>query len=277
MQKQIEEWRDCQGIARLQVSNLGRVKRDGVLQVLQTKEGYRHVWDGEKDRRVHRLVAAAFCVKPAGCDIVNHLDGSRDNNCADNLEWCTSAQNTAHAKDTGLIARGEDASNSTLTESQVRQIDEALRSDKDITSITKRLSVSYEMVCKIKAGRTWTHVTERTFSPANRDNSTPLTEELVLQIDQRLQAGVSIKAVAAEFNVGYEGVKKIKAGLTWGHITGRGNTQKMTKTKLAEADVRLIRQRVATGEAIRVIAREYGMSHSVIGAVARGETWKHVV
>ena len=39
--------------------------------------------------RVHRLVAAAFCLKADGCDVVNHVDGDPDNNAATNLEWTT--------------------------------------------------------------------------------------------------------------------------------------------------------------------------------------------
>ena len=42
---------------------------------------------------MHRLVAKAFVLNPNGYDIVNHKDESRDNNHADNLEWCTQEYN----------------------------------------------------------------------------------------------------------------------------------------------------------------------------------------
>ena len=45
---------------------------------------------------VHRLVAEAFCPKPEGKDYVNHIDGSRDNNLASNLEWVTNSENALH-------------------------------------------------------------------------------------------------------------------------------------------------------------------------------------
>lgn len=35
---------------------------------------------------VHRLVALAFCNKPEGCNVVNHLDENKLNNNANNLE-----------------------------------------------------------------------------------------------------------------------------------------------------------------------------------------------
>lgn len=54
-------------------------------------------------RTVHRLVAEAFVEKPEGCDIVNHLDNSRDNNNADNLEWTTLKGNMQHATKQGRM------------------------------------------------------------------------------------------------------------------------------------------------------------------------------
>lgn len=280
MQTHTEEWRACQGFAGCQVSNLGNVRKlNKERQPKQTVNGngYLLVSIERKGYVVHRLVAAAFCPKPEGCEIVNHLDGNKQNNRADNLEWCTSARNTAHAKETGLIARGESAGNSSLTEAQVRLIDEALNTVEEASAIVTRLGVSHEAVSKIKSGRTWTHITGRSLSPTSRANHGTLTVELVREIDAELQAGTTAKEVASKYGLGYEAIKKIKSGLTWGHVTGRGNTQKAAKTKLTEDDVKAIRHRAAATEPIRAIARDYGMSHSVIGAIVRGETWKHVI
>lgn len=55
--------------------------------------------------RVHRLVATYFVENPnpKEYNIVNHIDGDKLNNNADNLEWCDISINTQHAYDNGLI------------------------------------------------------------------------------------------------------------------------------------------------------------------------------
>lgn len=95
-----ELWRDIVGYEGLyEVSNLGNVRRDGRILRPQTRQhGYLSVWlyrvgDRRKQFSVHRLVAEAFCENPNNYSEVNHLDENKQNNRADNLEWCTRKQN----------------------------------------------------------------------------------------------------------------------------------------------------------------------------------------
>lgn len=52
----------------------------------------------------HRGVALSWLDNPGNKSYVNHLDGDKTNNCIDNLEWVTPAENTRHAIDTGLVS-----------------------------------------------------------------------------------------------------------------------------------------------------------------------------
>lgn len=64
----------------------------GYLQV-QLSVGGKHV-----HKLVHRLVCAAFHGAPDAEDLqVNHKNGARDDNRAENLEWVTCSENAVHS------------------------------------------------------------------------------------------------------------------------------------------------------------------------------------
>lgn len=111
-----EVWKSIAGYEGLyDVSNMGRIRSvdrvrrsasDGselghlkgkVMKPFYSNKGYLLIElfkDGiGKTFSVHRLVALAFVPNPDGKPCVNHLDETHDNNCADNLEWCTQKEN----------------------------------------------------------------------------------------------------------------------------------------------------------------------------------------
>lgn len=107
----MEIWRPIEGTnGKLEVSNMGRIKsnmRDGrILKTCQDKKGYlrlRVTLDRQKlSFKVHRLVAAAFVDNPNHLPQVNHIDGNKANNCAENLEWVSNKDNASHAIQNGL-------------------------------------------------------------------------------------------------------------------------------------------------------------------------------
>lgn len=106
----MEVWKDIHGFEGLyRVSNTGKVfsvRRNIVLKGKTDRYGYQCVvlWDGRNNyRTVHRLVAEAFCDKPNGCNVVNHVDCNKQNNNAANLEWTTVQGNTKHAYDNSEV------------------------------------------------------------------------------------------------------------------------------------------------------------------------------
>lgn len=105
-----EEWRDIIGYEGLyQVSNLGRIMNSKGLILKQRAQnsGYNivHLYACSKRRAftVHRIVARTFIEIVPGKEYVNHKDGNKLNNQADNLEWCTAKENEQHAVSNGLF------------------------------------------------------------------------------------------------------------------------------------------------------------------------------
>lgn len=84
-----------------EVSNMGRVRSlfryKKILKPSPDWNGYATVelWKDHKRKRItiHRLVATCFCENPENKPFVNHLDETKTNNRADNLEWVTHIEN----------------------------------------------------------------------------------------------------------------------------------------------------------------------------------------
>ncbi len=98
------------------VSNKGRVMskkkyKDGViLKPYYDTCGYAYVEIDKKNVSMHRLVAKAYIDNPENKKEVNHINGDKKDNRAENLEWCTRSENISHAFKSGLkqaLSRGK--------------------------------------------------------------------------------------------------------------------------------------------------------------------------
>ena len=113
----LEIWKPISGYEGIyEVSSLGRIRsyRKGKWGLCdapkiiygQLGRHYRTVVLCKDDHKnsvyIHRLVAETFIPNLQNLPVVNHKDGNKLNNAADNLEWCTHTENMHHADIIGL-------------------------------------------------------------------------------------------------------------------------------------------------------------------------------
>ena len=102
-------WKAVEDFPKYEVSDDGRIRNrftGHILSPWESTGGYLSVRlcenGKEYTKRLHRLVAKAFCENTSGRDQVNHKDGNKKNNAASNLEWCNMSENMIHAFRNGL-------------------------------------------------------------------------------------------------------------------------------------------------------------------------------
>lgn len=164
-----EQWRCVDGFPHYMVSNHGRVRsldrpsHPGRVLVPKVKaSGYCHVNLAEHGRvvtrSIHRLVAEAFIDNP-GKPQINHKNGIKTDNRAENLEWCSAKENIAHT-----IRAGRHGSvpacngRAILTDDAVRAIRQARQRGEKYKDICRRFVISKGCADKAARGETWRHV-----------------------------------------------------------------------------------------------------------------------
>lgn len=177
-----ETWRPCllvPGAHHIWVSDIGNVKsepriaafiQNGIVRTQKrpgrqlspwiSKNGYFCVAVKVGDKRtkylVHRLVALTFIPTKDIFLSVNHIDCNKLNNRAENLEWCTLAENTRMQWRDGLVnLRGERQPGSKLTSQMIMEIRK--RPD-TVANMAIRYGVSTSQIYNVIQRKQWNHI-----------------------------------------------------------------------------------------------------------------------
>lgn len=163
-----ERFRNVKGYDGLyQVSNLGRVKslkrkKEVIMTNFLNPFGYNQVKlsrNGKnKTVRVHRLVGLAFINNPKDKPEINHINGIKNDNRIENLEWVTPTENARHAWKNNLITskKGEQHGMAKLTWNNVDTIRTIYKTGiYSHRQLAKKFSVSKTNIGDILRNKIW--------------------------------------------------------------------------------------------------------------------------
>lgn len=134
------------------VSNIGRVYDigRGGFCLEHKMGGYSVVSKNGKEYSIHRLVCSVYIPNPYNHPIINHKDGNKLNNKADNLEWCTHSHNSRHAANNGLKKiLGEMNVNSKLSDLEAEEIIKMHQNGVSCKDIALEFGMSVSHIYKI--------------------------------------------------------------------------------------------------------------------------------
>lgn len=150
MLKSDSEFLACPGESTFTVSRTGIIKRsDGShVALATTTRGYLRFLVPRTRRQmfVHRAVAMTFCAGYRDGLFVNHKDGCKTNNAADNLEWVSKKENSIHAAATGLLPRA-------MTERLVVELRERCKSGVSVKELALEYGLGRSYLSAILTGR----------------------------------------------------------------------------------------------------------------------------
>lgn len=142
-----QEWKKIKGVGgKYYVCRCGDIFSKTANRVLcpsKDKNGYMVIKLKGKQYKVHRLVADAFCRHSSNRTEVNHINGVKDDNRAENLEWVNHGENQRHRR--RVLRHGECPLLNLETKQSYRSIWEAYKATgESVSSITKKLNQGIE-------------------------------------------------------------------------------------------------------------------------------------
>ncbi|ADO18082.1 putative HNH endonuclease [Acanthamoeba castellanii mimivirus] len=159
LSKKSEIWKEIpiEGFEKYMVSNFGNVKNINTDKILSqsNRGGYFSVYLKPKDidaqqKKIHRLVALTFVKNkdPENKKVVNHINGDKLDNRAENLEWVTASENVQHAVDNNLI---------TMTKRAVIQCNlktgKKIKEFESVTDASNETGISTGHICDAANGK----------------------------------------------------------------------------------------------------------------------------
>jgi hypothetical protein len=203
------------------VSDAGRVKNKKGLVIASwlDKDGYPEmsVYLGAVKRttKVHVLVASVFLLKAFPWLQVNHKNGVKTDNRAENLEWVTNAENMSHASAHNLLTCGSESHLAILDEVRVTCIKELFAQGLSNVAIAEVYGVGRKCISQIRLGNSWKHVIVDFEYSRSATGCKKLSAENIPEIRTLYREGYSQETIGTLFGVAGGTISSIINGKTW--------------------------------------------------------------
>lgn len=188
-----------------------RINQDGYHIVNLSKEGKNY------HRRCARLLGFAFHLDTyfEGA-VINHKDFDRTNDCPENLEWVTIAENNRHSIEGQpfLHTRG-----SAYTEKFIHSICKEIHDGVRNCEILKNYDITKDTLLHIRCGHSWTWISkDYNMTPSRKG----ISEATAAWVCHQLKEGNSTKEILEKSTCRYLSVdiiKKIRNKKSWYKIS----------------------------------------------------------
>lgn len=183
--------------------------RDDGYCIVSLREGTQ-----TKIHRVHRIVALAYIPVVEGKPHVNHIDGNKQNNRVENLEWVNRSENMLHAHETGLFVNRPRS----LVDDDVHTICRMFEQGARPVDISKMFGVDSAIIHNIARGVNYTYISceyDLTKVPKHQK----LSDTKVIQICNMLSEGFKVREINDSTQVPESTVKAIRQRRIYRHIS----------------------------------------------------------
>lgn len=158
-----EIWKTIPFEDNYEVSDRGKVRNKDTKHIKSLRKdryGYQRVtlYPSGKTYTIHRLVLLSFMPEKQN-ESINHINGDKEDNTIENLEWCTTSYNSLH-RDTVLQSKWKGSMNPSAKVSidiarKIKYSDWGSKSNRQIGEI---FGLQDEAVRLIRNGTNWRHI-----------------------------------------------------------------------------------------------------------------------
>jgi hypothetical protein len=200
-----------------------RLMPQGYVQVKLRVPGKKH----GVIKAIHILVASAFLPSPQPDQrVIDHINGEKTDNRADNLEWVTQQENTRRAVEAGRFHPNGRHVAAKLSLADVEDLRRAA-GERTREGHASHFGVTASAIDDALSGRTHAGVAVsavgKPIPNLRRGEAHPrakLNPKRVLEIVRRRRAGDSAESIAADYGISPGTIYQIMRGLIWQHVTG---------------------------------------------------------